>query len=185
MSPAGRRATIVITMLLAALLATAAAIGATTPTQAGWTDRSMTGAATTAGTWPSAAAPGCSAMTSDGRPRPDGTCVVTAVRYDEWGEPGSRTRNYYVTMDSNAGAGFIRFTVDLSAGEGSGSDFGWTTANLVPGGQASPVLGWTCSQLPMLTADTPTGWGWGVGSTIYFQVAENGSAGSADESPTC
>ncbi len=109
-------------------------------------------------------------MTANGTPKAGGSCSVTSVTVSaEWGNVGSRMRNYSVQFNSNAAEGYIQFTVDLSQGS-----FAWTSAGLVaPSQQVAPNDGWTCGQLPTLTGKTPTNWGWGANSAIFFQIAED------------
>lgn len=148
---------------------------AVSATEAAWTDRVAASASVSSGSWQSPATLGCVAMTAAGQPLPGGFCTVASIRYEEWGLPGERMRGYYVALSSNAGSGFIRFTIDLSTGTGPVSDFSWAHAALAGNGQVTPLHGWNCTQLPVLSADTPTNWGWGTGSSVYFQVSERRS----------
>jgi len=161
--------------LVALIALTGLATGALSATDAAWTDRTVVAAGVSSGSWQAPVTVGCTAMTAAGQPLAGGSCTVASIRYEEWGSPGSRMRGYYVALSSNAGNGFIRFTIDLSAASGPSSDFSWSRAGLTNNAQAIPVRGWSCNQLPVLTADTPSNWGWNASSSIYFQVSETRS----------
>jgi hypothetical protein len=161
---------------MAAILGIAGVTAATAgvqATKAAWNDRTYVSAVATGGTWSAPVAVGCVAMQANGTPKSDGYCKVAGVSVDqEWGDPGNRSRNYSVKLDSNAGSGYIQFTVDLS--QAGASSFSWSTAGLAAGSsQVTPNNGWTCAKLPSLTGKTPTNWGWGATSSIYFQITEN------------
>lgn len=164
--------------LLAAALLVVGIVGVGTAvdaTQSAWTDKTYASAVATGGTWVTPDTVGCKAMNANGTAKAGGYCSVTSVSVQaEWGTAGDRTRNYSVTFNSNAAEGYIQFTVDLSV---SGGAFTWTNAGLVaPTQQVTPTNGWTCAKLPILTGKTPTNWGWGASSSIYFQVTENRSS---------
>lgn len=166
--------------LVAALLIVAASAGAASAvgvTESAWTDRAYASAVATGGTWSTGSTMGCVAMNANGTVKAGGTCSVVSVTVGaQWGDQGHRTRNYTVSFNTNAGDGYIQFTVNLAAGSGP---FAWGNAGLVaPSQQAIPNNGWTCSQLPTLTAKTPTNWGWGSNSSIFFQVTEDRSSTS-------
>lgn len=164
---------------LVLIVGVAAAAGAVQPTQAAWTDKTYASAVATGGTWAAPVSYGCTAMNADGSVKNGGRCAVTAVTANEWGTAPSRTRGYTVTFDTNAGNGYVQFTINLNV-SGVASNFTWSTAGVSGGGQVITNNGWTCAQLPTLTGKTPTNWGWGSASQIYFQVAENrASAGVA------
>lgn len=152
-----------------------AAIGAVQDTQAAWNDASYASAVATGGSWATPATVGCTAMNANGTVKNGGRCTVTSVTADEWGTAPDRQRGYTVTFNTNAGNGYVQFTIDLAVA-GVSSNFSWSTAGLVGNGQATPSNGWTCAALPTLTAKTPTNWGWGSSSQIYFQVVENRSS---------
>lgn len=156
------------------LVAGAGVAGSIGDTSAAWTDSTSASVVATGGSWVPASAIGCTAMNPNGTPKTGGRCSVASVQLQgEWGNPGARTRGYSVVFNSNAGGGYIQFTIDLSA---AGGPFSWSTAGLVaPALQAIPSNGWSCAQLPMLTAKTPTNWGWAQSSSIYFQVTEDRS----------
>jgi hypothetical protein len=161
---------------MAAILGIAGVTAATAgvqATQAAWNDRTYVSAVATGGTWSVPVAVGCVAMEANGTPKSGGYCQVAGVTVDqEWGDRGNRNRNYSVKLNSNAGSGYIQFTVDLSKAGASG--FSWSTAGLAAGSsQVTPNNGWTCAKLPTLTGKTPTNWGWGATSSIYFQITEN------------
>ncbi|KZE90721.1 hypothetical protein [Microbacterium sp. TNHR37B] len=163
---------------LGSLVAGAGVAGSIGDTSAAWTDSTSASVVATGGSWVPASAIGCTAMNPNGTPKPGGRCSVTSIQLQgEWGNPGARTRGYSVVFNSNAGGGYIQFTIDLST---AGGPFSWATAGLVaPAQQAIPDNGWSCAQLPMLTAKTPTNWGWGQSSSIYFQVTEDRSSTGA------
>ena len=143
------------------------------PTQSAWTDHAHVSAVAAAGTWATPATTGCVAMNANGTPKTGGSCHVTSIVVSaQWGANGERMRNYDVTFASNAQEGYIQFTVDLSAAGPGG--FSWATAGLTAGSShVTPTNGWTCAQLPILTGKTPTNWGWGAASSIFFQIAED------------
>ncbi|CAI9392280.1 hypothetical protein [Microbacterium sp. T2.11-28] len=152
-----------------------AAAGAVQDTHAAWNDKSFASAVATGGTWSAPTSYGCTAMNADGSVKNGGRCTVTSVTADEWGTAPNRQRGYTVGFNTNAGNGYVQFTISLAVA-GASSNFSWSTAGLVGNGQAIPTNGWTCAQLPTLTAKTPTNWGWGSSSQIYFQVVENRSS---------
>lgn len=145
-------------------------------TQSAWTDTTYTSAVATAGTWSVPVSVGCTAMNANGTPKNGGFCEVLSVAVDqEWGTPGNRMRGYNVRLRSNAQDGYIQFTIDLSSA--GSADFSWATAGLTAGSShVTPNSGWTCADLPKLTGKTPTNWGWGPNSAIYFQITENRSS---------
>lgn len=167
------------TVVIAATLGIAGVTAATAgvqPTQSAWTDRTIVSAVATGGKWSVPVSVGCVAMDADGTPKNGGYCEIAGLTVDqEWGDIGSRTRNYTLKLRSNAGSGYIQFTVDLSKAGTSG--FAWSTAGLTSNStQVIPNSGWTCAKLPTLTGKTPTNWGWGPGSSIFFQITENRSS---------
>ncbi len=162
----------VVVAALLSVAASASAVSVVGVTESAWTDRTHVSAVATGGTWSTSPTIGCVAMNADGSPKAGGTCTVTGVSVDaQWGEAGNRTRNYKVRFNTNAAEGYIQFTVNLAAGTGP---FSWGNAGIVaPAQQVTPNNGWTCAQLPIVTGKTPTNWGWGAGSSIFFQVTEN------------
>ena len=152
-----------------------AATGVVQDTQAAWTDTSYASAVATGGTWAAPTTFGCTAMNADGSVKNGGRCSVTSVTADEWGTAPNRQRGYNVVFNTNAGNGYVQFTINLAV-SGASSNFSWSSAGLVENGHATPTNGWTCAQLPTLTAKTPTNWGWGSSSQIYFQVVEKRSS---------
>lgn len=146
-----------------------------TPTHAAWTDRVAAQATVKAAVWAQAPEEGCTAMTSSGQPLAGGTCSITSVGYSESGHPGARTHNYHVALNSNAGSGYIRLTVDLSKATGTASSFSWANAG-VGHGHITVASDWSCASLPVLTGDTAVGGNWGSHSSIEFHVYEDRSA---------
>jgi hypothetical protein len=97
-------------------------------------------------------------------------CTVDNIRYDGWGEPGTRVRNYYVTFAAPDGTRSVSFDIDLSTATGPEQPgWSWEDAGVVSGAQATPDEGWTCDELPAARA---RGNDWQV-PTIYFQVVES------------
>lgn len=170
---------------LAAAIALVAGVGAAAasiaPTHSAWTDASYSSAAVTAGDWTPAPPPasfGCVAMNADGSVMKDGTCKVTRVVFDQWGDNSQHNRNYYVDVASNAGPGYVQLTLDLSAAT-MNSDTGtgtwkWTNA-ATTGGEITPTS--ACSALPSLVANTTTMWQ--STRTFYFTMVDKRSSGSA------
>ncbi|MEU1973294.1 SipW-dependent-type signal peptide-containing protein [Microbacterium sp. NPDC019599] len=149
-----------IVMLMAGMWAASTVVQ---PTSAAWTDKTHTSATVTAGTW-SSAKNTCTAVDAAGKPMP---CAVTGLRYDEWGTPGNRVRNYYITT-SAVGARHLDFSVDLSTASGAGGSFAWTNAGVATGAQFTPTNGWTCAKLPLVTGKTPEWF-----TNPFFTVYEN------------
>lgn len=167
---------LVVAAALVAALGVAGAVTGIRATESAWTDRTYVSAVATGGTWSVPVTVGCVAMNPNGEPKPGGRCSVTSVTVEaEWGTNGSRMRNYTAYFNSNAQDGYVQFTIDLSTATGSGP-FSWATAGLTAGSsQVIPASGWTCASLPTLKGKTPTGWGWGPNSSIFFQITENRS----------
>ena len=174
---AGRFRRLLVAATLVAALGAAGAVTGIRATESAWTARTYVSAVATGGTWSVPVTVGCVAMRPNGQPKQGGRCSVTSVVVDgEWGTVGERMRNYVVTFNSNAQDGYIQFTIDLSKATGS-SAFSWSTAGLTADStQVTPNNGWTCANLPALTGKTPTNWGWGASSSIYFQIAEKRSS---------
>lgn len=164
--------------VVAGLLAITAPIGilaVTTgaeQTRAAWTDRVVVAAPVTAGTWAS-----CTAEGQDGRSWP---CTITRIEHDSWGTPGNRTRGYTIAFSAppnGQSAKWITFTADLSTSvlrNGAADGFSWAGARIVQNGQVDPATGWSCADLPILTARTRE---WQT-QTIYLQVREGGQSSS-------
>ncbi len=90
-----------------------------------------------------------------------GSCSVTSINAsDQYGSPGARYANVYVTVSSSAPR--ARVTFDFSK-----SPFpGWTPAGVTKANfEAAPET--TCSTLPVLTLNTPT---WN--GTYYLQITQ-------------
>lgn len=167
-----RTRTLSVLALLITLVTGAGAASSVALTESAWTDKTYATAVATGGTWSKSPTLGCVAMNANGTPRAGGHCTITSVTVGaQWGDPGNRTRNYTLRFDTNAADGYIQFTVNLAAGTGA---FSWGNAGLVaPSQQVTPDNAWSCSQLPILSGKTPTNWGWGANSSIFFQIAEN------------
>lgn len=171
-----------VAIVAALLLVAGVGVGAAAlaPTQSAWTDASFGTAAVTSGDWdapPPATTYGCVAMNADGTVMKGGTCKVTSLVYDEWGDNSQHSRNYYVGVDSNAGNGYVRLTLDLSAGTlrnntGVGT-WKWNNA-ATTGGEITPTS--ACSALPTLVADSPTMWQ--TSRSFYFSVVDKRPNGS-------
>ncbi len=170
-----------------ALLAVFAGIGAAalvlTPTQSAWADRNYASAAVTAGDWSAPVAYGCIAMNADGTVMAGGTCRVTSVVFDQWGDDSQHWRNYYVSVDSNAGRGYVQLTLDLAAAT-MRADSGVGTwkwgSNATTGGELTPTS--ACAAMPTLVANSPTMWG--SSRTFYFASVDNRGAAPSG-SVTC
>ena len=167
-----------LTALIAALAlvaAVGAAVASVAPTQAAWSDRAYASAAVTSGDWAAPVSYGCIAMNANGTVMKDGTCKVTSLVFDQWGDDSMHTRNYYVAVDSNAGTGYVQLTLDLSAATmrtntGVGT---WKWGNAATtGGEFAPTS--ACSTLPTMVANTPTMWS--SSRSFYFSVVDNRSA---------
>lgn len=168
-----RWATAVVAVLLA--VGGIGVAGAVQDTQAAWTDRTYVSAVATGGSWVAPTTYGCTAMNANGTEKNGGRCTVTSVTANEWGTAPDRQRGYTVTFNTNAGNGYVQFSISLAV-SGVSSNFSWSNAGVLDNGQVIPNNGWTCAQLPTLTGKTPTNWGWGSSSQIYFQVTENRSS---------
>lgn len=173
--PRASRALAVSCTSLVVLLALLILAPALPVTVSAWNDRTLTVASVTAGSWSPAPEAGCTAMTSAGQELEGGWCSISAVHYSESGSHGQRTRNYHVVTDSNAGAGFIRLHLDLSAATGPSSSFSWSNAGLGHG-HITPSPGWSCSSLPWVGGDTASGGNWGLQSSIEFHINEDRTA---------
>lgn len=149
------------------------------PTQSAWTDNVHASAAVTSGEWSAPVTIGCVAMNAKGNPKRNGTCTVTSITYEGWGNSTTRNRNYYITISSNAGQnGFVELTVDLrTATKTNDSAPGtWRWASSATLGGNLDVTS-ACSSLPILTAETPAGWG--ANGTYYLPLTDNKSAASS------
>lgn len=151
------------------------------PTHSAWTDTTFTSAAVTSGDWAAPQPPttyGCVAMNADGTVMKGGTCTVTALVYDGWGDNSQHFRNYYVDVTSNAGSGYVKLTLDLSKGkarnDSSTGTWKWNNA-ATTGGEITPTS--ACSALPTLEANTPSMWQ--ASRTFYFPVTDKRAGGSA------
>lgn len=160
---------------LALVLGVAAAAASVSPTESAWTDNASSSAAVTAGEWSAPLSYGCVAMNANGTVKQGGTCAVKSLVYDQYGNDSLHYRNYYVSVDSNAGTGYVQLTLDLSsatlrANSGTGT---WKWGNAATtGGEFSPSS--SCSALPSMVANSPTMW---ISSrTFYFQVVDNRAA---------
>ncbi|MET0813521.1 MAG: hypothetical protein ABWY03_10720 [Microbacterium sp.] len=173
--PSWRGRIIALVAAFALVAGVGVAAASITTTQAAWTDASYTTAAVTAGDWTPAPPPvtyGCVAMNANGTVMSGGTCKVTSVVYDQWGDDTRHHRNYYVTIESNAGSGYAQLTLDLSAGTprsvGGTGTWKWGNAGTT-GGEFAPTS--TCAELPKLVANTPSVWG--SPRTFFFSMTDN------------
>ncbi|GEK86841.1 hypothetical protein [Microbacterium aerolatum] len=139
-------------------------------TSAAWTDTTHAAAAVTSGTWVVAPTNACTAYGNDGRVLTG--CTVTSITFTGWGSPGNQIRNYYINLQTPAGARSVAFDVDLSTATGSGRTWSWKNARIPAGAQFTARDGWTCGELPRVRG---TGADWQT-IAIYFQVAEAGGA---------
>lgn len=161
--------------ILVFLIGLGAAVASAAPTRSAWTDASFSSVAVTAGEWAAPVSYGCVAMNANGGVKEGGTCKVTGVVFDQWGDDSQHHRNYYVSVDSNAGSGFVRLTLDLSAATmrldlGTGT---WKWGNAATtGGELGPSS--ACSALPTLVADSPVMWS--SSRSFYLQATDNKSA---------
>lgn len=146
------------------------------PTQSAWSDRVHVSAAVTAGDW---ATLGCVAMNANGNPKRNGTCTITGITYEGWGNSTTRNRNYYVTVASNANDnGYVVLTVDLrtatKTSDSAPGTWRWASAATLGGNLAVTSA---CTSLPIMTAETPKGWG--ANGTYYLPLTDNKSAASS------
>lgn len=148
-------------------------LGTTTPTTA-YSIVVMIGGWPVSTTWAGATV-GCQVV--DGQGNPTGaSCTITDLHVgDSWGTVGSRVANFYVSFSATGvnGDNRVQFTADLSTATGLPSGWTWSTSGTATGTNITPVAGYTCSQLPILTAQTSPGWGSYTG--VYFAVYENRS----------
>ena len=108
-----------------------------------------------------------------GAPQPGATCAITGVTVSQWTNGVDVVRDYYVSVAMTGAAypGYALVTVDLSAYPGGGA-WTWGTAATLPTNQLTPVTGFACSSLPLLTATGPAGWNQ-ISDTYWLRVVEN------------
>ncbi|GAA3901547.1 hypothetical protein [Microbacterium invictum] len=149
-----------------AVVGIAAGTGATSSTQAAWTDRVYVTATATSGTW--AAAKGtCTAWGQGGVKL--SSCEVAGIRVEGWNDGAKVIRNYYITFATPSQAEYVDFTVDLTAATGSTPPMSWSNAGVRTGAQFTPAGGWTCASLPTVKGRT-TQWNTGI---MYFVVVSD------------
>jgi hypothetical protein len=162
-----RRTVLTAVVAVVAVLGAAFAVSTTVAnTQAAWTDRVYTQATISAGTW-NAPATGntCTAVNQGGQ---SVKCTVTGIRYENWGNAGDQSRNYYVDVSAPA-AKSVSFSVDLSTATGPAGSWSWANAGVSTAAQFTGTGGWTCASLPRVTGKA-SDW---ITTTIYFPVYEN------------
>lgn len=170
---AGGRAVIAGLLAITASIGILAVAAGAEQTRSAWTDRVVVASPVTAGTWAN-----CTAEGQDGSSWP---CTITRIEHDSWGTPGDRTRGYTITFSappSGQNAKWITFTADLSTSvprNGAADGFSWAGARIVQNDHIDPAAGWTCADLPLLTARTRE---WQT-QAIYLQVREG------EQSPSC
>ncbi|MFB8386031.1 hypothetical protein ACFC3F_02705 [Microbacterium sp. NPDC055910] len=168
---------------LALILGVGAGAAAAQSTLSAWTDPVRAVATVSAGQWEAPATLGCIAMNADGSVKNNGHCAVTSVVFDQWGTDAGHHRNYYVTVTSNAGNGYVVVTIDLASAR-MRSDTGtgtWRWENAATtGGHLAPSS--ACADLPLLTASTPLGWG---GSGQFYLPMVDNRASTPAGSVTC